>query len=346
MTTRTPLPWQLELAKNFRDPVAMRKALGLTQEPLPGRESPPSPATPGAAPFPLRVPRGYVARMQRGNPNDPLLKQVLPVAEEDIGVPGYTRDPLNERAALHAPGVLHKYRGRVLLLTTAACAIHCRYCFRRHFSHGGEGLFDGDTGNRCLSHRHLGAALAYIRRENTIREVILSGGDPLCLPDERLAPLAKGLADIPHVQRLRIHTRLPIVLPERVDEALLAWLTRTRLHTAVVIHANHPNEIDDNVEKALLRLRTGGIAVLNQSVLLGGINDDGQTLARLNEQLFAIGTLPYYLHMPDPVVGSQRFAVREQRAKAIMTELRTRLPGYLVPQLVREVAGAKYKIPL
>ncbi|VFM96721.1 MAG: L-lysine 2,3-aminomutase [Candidatus Kentron sp. G] len=346
MTTHTPLPWRLELAKDFRDPVAMLEALGLAREPLPGTGSPPPPGTLGAASFPLRVPRGYVARMQRGDPNDPLLRQVLPAAEEDIDAPGYTRDPLNERDALHAPGVLHKYRGRVLLLTTAACAIHCRYCFRRHFSHGDEGLFHGDTGDRRLSHRRLGAALAYIRREDTIREVILSGGDPLCLPDERLAPLAKGLADIPHVRRLRIHTRLPIVLPERVDEALLAWLTRTRLHAAVVVHANHPNEIDDKVEKALLRLRTEGVAVLNQSVLLGGVNDDGQTLARLNEKLFATGTLPYYLHMLDPVAGSRHFAVREQRARAIMTELRTRLPGYLVPRLVREVAGARYKIPL
>ncbi|MBT8420026.1 MAG: 4Fe-4S cluster-binding domain-containing protein, partial [Gammaproteobacteria bacterium] len=205
----------------------MLKVLGLSPAQLGDQRSLDIHATLNT-PFPFRVPRGYVARMQRGNPRDPLLRQVLPVTEEDIQSPGYTQDPLDERGALCGPGILQKYQGRVLLVTTAACAIHCRYCFRRHFSYGNGGLFDSGFGDRRFN-----AALAYIHRDSTIREVILSGGDPLCLADEKLAALAGVLADIPHVERLRIHTRLPIVLPERADDALLTWITSTTLHTVV-----------------------------------------------------------------------------------------------------------------
>jgi len=288
--------------------------------------------------------------MQKGNPRDPLLRQVLPVAEEDIVSPGYTKDPLGECHALRAPGLLQKYQGRVLLMTTSACAVHCRYCFRRHFPHGNAHIESPVTPEnkrgRGVSGRNFGAALTYIRQDDTIREVILSGGDPLCLSDERLAALAIGFADIPHVQRLRIHTRMPIVLPERVDDALLAWLTETCLQTVMVIHANHPNEIDDQVERALTLLRAAGITLLNQSVLLRGVNDHEDTLAALSERLFAAGVLPYYLHLLDPVSGAAHFAVEQQRAREIMAGLRSRLPGYLVPRLVREVAGARYKIPV
>nr|VFJ87849.1 MAG: L-lysine 2,3-aminomutase [Candidatus Kentron sp. H]VFJ89567.1 MAG: L-lysine 2,3-aminomutase [Candidatus Kentron sp. H]VFJ96265.1 MAG: L-lysine 2,3-aminomutase [Candidatus Kentron sp. H] len=352
--------WQSALSKGFQDPMAVLDILGLRPEQrLPHATAHAAPID--IPPFPFRVPRGYVARMERGDPQDPLLRQVLPLAEEHIQSPGYTRDPLNERGALRAPGVLQKYQGRVLLVTTTACAIHCRYCFRRHFSHGDGHYADNDP--------HFRAALTHIRRDNTLREVILSGGDPLCLVDEKLAALARGLADIPHVGRLRIHTRLPIVLPERVDEALLAWLTETvlgrrskdrkgfpfrsiehsgdrGLEVVVVVHANHPNEIDEAVVKALTRLRRAGVLVLNQSVLLRGVNDNEDSLVRLNERLFTTGALPYYLHMLDPVAGSRHFAVEEERAKMIMAELRARLPGYLVPRRVREVAGARYKVPI
>nr|VFK50341.1 MAG: L-lysine 2,3-aminomutase [Candidatus Kentron sp. TUN]VFK51492.1 MAG: L-lysine 2,3-aminomutase [Candidatus Kentron sp. TUN]VFK59654.1 MAG: L-lysine 2,3-aminomutase [Candidatus Kentron sp. TUN] len=328
----------------------MLAALGLTPAQLP--EQSPTESSHGKPPsetnmgrFPLLAPRGYVARMQRRNPRDPLLRQVLPVSEENIIHPGYAKDPLGECHALRAPGVLQKYKGRVLLTTTTACAIHCRYCFRRHFSYGNRHKGE-DTHGEGMWDRNFGMALAYIRENDTIREVILSGGDPLCLSDERLAALANGIADISHVQRLRIHTRLPIALPERVDDALLTWLTGTRLQTLMVIHANHPNEIDEGVENALALLRIAGITLLNQSVLLRGVNDHGDTLVALNERLFAAGVLPYYLHMLDPVEGAAHFAVEQQQAKEIMIELRSRLPGYLVPRLVREEAGARYKIPV
>jgi len=314
----------VELSKSFRDPAALLETLGLSSE---------QPSA-SASSFSFLVPRGYAARMEKGNPQDPLLKQVLPVAEEEVPLSSYTHDPLNERGAERTPGILQKYAGRALLIATPACAIHCRYCFRRHFPY------------RPFTERHLDAAFAYIRREDSIREVILSGGDPLCLTDEKLVALINQLATIPHVQQLRIHTRLPVVLPERVDDNLLAWLTETPLPTVIIIHANHPHEIDETVIKALAGFRTAGIFLLNQSVLLRGINDDGDTLIALSERLFTAGVLPYYLHMLDPVVGVGHFAVEERRAKEIMAEMRSLLPGYLVPRLVREIAGAGYKIPL
>nr|VFJ48236.1 MAG: L-lysine 2,3-aminomutase [Candidatus Kentron sp. DK] len=340
-----PPPWRTELAQSLREPAALLAALGLSAGQFGGeRIAPPppgqSPGTPSPQThrntFPFRVPRGYVARMQRADLRDPLLRQVLPTAEEDTESPGYSDDPLAEGAARRVPGVLQKYRGRVLLITTAACAIHCRYCFRRHFAYGESGL----------SGRGLNTALAWIGREQSIREVILSGGDPLCLDDGRLAELTERIARIPHVRYLRVHTRLPIVLPTRVCGPLVSWLTGTRLRPVVVVHANHPNEIDGQVKAALARLRGEGITLLNQSVLLRGVNDDADTLANLSERLFAAGALPYYLHLLDPVTGAQHFAVSAQRASQIMAELRARLPGYLVPRPVREVAGAEYKIPL
>lgn len=346
--------WQVELSKGFRDRLAMLAALGLATKAMSAPKSISSKPSVGkqpetkVKPFPLLAPRGYVARMQKGNPRDPLLRQILPIAEENIIAPEYTKDPLDEYHALRAPGVLRKYEGRALLMATSACAIHCRYCFRRHFPHGNKDKNQDACGHD--SHRpqdrDFGMALAHIRRDDTIREVILSGGDPLCLIDEKLAALTARLAEIAHVWRLRIHTRLPVVLPERVDDALLAWLTETRLQTIMVIHANHPNEIDDRVEKALIRLRAAGITLLNQSVLLRGVNDHENTLAALSERLFAAGVLPYYLHMLDPVQGAAHFAVDQQRTDEIIVALRSELPGYLVPRPVREIAGARYKVPV
>ncbi|HEX2164949.1 MAG TPA: EF-P beta-lysylation protein EpmB, partial [Thermoanaerobaculia bacterium] len=289
-----------------------------------------------AADFPLRVPRGFVARMRPGDPRDPLLLQVLAAAAEVEPVPGYGPDPLAEAGAQPVPGVLHKYRGRALLVVTGACAVHCRYCFRRHFPYGERGL------TRSAEAR----ALAWLAGEPSIDEAILSGGDPLTLPDDRLAGLAARLAEVPHLRRLRLHTRLPIVLPERVDEALLAWLTGTRLAPVVVVHANHAREIDGAVAAALGRLRAAGVPVLNQSVLLAGVNDSADALAELSEALFAAGALPYYLHLLDPVAGAAHFAVPEERARAVHAALAARLPGYLVPRLVREVPGAPGKVPV
>jgi EF-P beta-lysylation protein EpmB len=293
-------------------------------------------AGPETVEFPMRVPRGFIARMRKGDPGDPLLRQVLPLAVEETSTLGYCEDPLAERAAERVPGLLHKYHGRVLLVVTGACAIHCRYCFRRHFPYAASNP----------ARDQWRAALDYIRADVSISEVILSGGDPLSLPDERLADLIARLAEIPHVRRLRLHTRLPVVIPERITEGLLQALIRTRLRAVMVLHVNHPQELDIATGLAVERLRLAGIPLLNQAVLLCGVNDSAQSLVALSETIFAYGILPYYLHLLDPVAGTAHFTVPEERALELMREVRRLLPGYLVPRLVREVAGAPYKLPL
>jgi len=274
--------------------------------------------------------------MRPGDPADPLLRQVLPLQLETQPHAGYSTDPVGDLQALAQPGLLHKYQGRALLLATAACAVHCRYCFRRHFPYSASEASPGGWQ----------PALDHLAASPDIREVILSGGDPLSLSDQRLAALVHRLEQIPHLQRLRIHSRLPVVLPARVDEALTAWLGATRLQTIVVIHANHPNELDTEVATSMARLRATGVTLLNQSVLLRGVNDDCTTLVALSEQLFAAGVLPYYLHLLDKVQGAAHFDVSEREALALHQAMLVNLPGYLVPRLVREQAGAHYKIPL
>lgn len=324
-----PPRWQQLLAESINDPADLLAALNLGRDWLPAARA-------AARDFPLRVPRGFVARMQPGDPADPLLRQVLPLGEELLETPGYGPDPVGDLAVRIGPGVLHKYQGRALLVTTGACAVHCRYCFRRHFPYGEENPRRGGWD----------AALAAVAADPSITEVILSGGDPLSLSDARLAELTTGIQAIPHVRRLRLHTRLPVVLPERVDERLLGWLGATRLQKVVVIHANHANELDDAVAAAMARLAGAGCTLLNQSVLLHGVNDNAAALAALSERLFASGVLPYYLHMLDPVAGAAHFAVADDDARNLLEELRNRLPGYLVPRLVREVAGAPSKLPV
>jgi EF-P beta-lysylation protein EpmB len=283
--------------------------------------------------FPLRVPHSFVRRMEPGNREDPLLRQVLPAPEEWRESPGFHRDPLGEQQIMPAPGLLHKYRGRALLTLTGACAVHCRYCFRRHFPYG--------AANPGASHWE--AVLAYLVRHQEIGELILSGGDPLTLPDTRLGELARQIAVLPHVRTLRIHTRLPVVLPERIDENLLAWLGNHPRRTVLVVHCNHPNEIDERVCAAMHALRQAGVTLLNQSVLLKGINDDAVTLGRLSEALFEAGVLPYYLHQLDRVQGGAHFEVDDGAARGLMDSLHAALPGYLVPRLVREIPGAPGK---
>lgn len=286
--------------------------------------------------FPLRVPRGFVARMRPRDPADPLLRQVLPVAAELDAVPGWTADPLAEAAVAAAPGMLHKYRGRALLVATGACAVHCRYCFRRHFPYG-EHAGKAEGWSRAVER---------VAADPSIEEVILSGGDPLALADAHLAPLAERLAAIPHLRRLRVHTRVPVVLPERVDAELLAWLGGSRLAPVVVLHANHPRELDAAVAAAVARLRAAGATVLNQAVLLAGVNDSVAALAELSRRLFDCAVLPYYLHLLDRVAGAAHFEVPEGEARRLVRELRGELPGYLVPRLVREVPGAPSKLPV
>lgn len=324
-----PAPWQRHLAAAVRDPAELLALLELDSALLPA-------ARRAAASFPLRVPRGFVGRMRPGDPDDPLLRQVLPLGAETQPSDGFDDDPVGDTAAMAGGGVLHKYRGRALLVATGACAVHCRYCFRRHFPYAdvnaSADAWDG--------------AIDYLQRHPDIREVILSGGDPLTLSDRRLADLARRLESVEHLARLRIHSRLPVVLPERIDDDLLAWLTGTRLKPVMVLHANHGREIDEAVAAAVGRLREAGVTVLNQAVLLAGVNDGADALEELSDRLFDAGVLPYYLHLLDPVAGAAHFDVPEDRARGILEELAARLPGYLVPKLVREVAGAPAKVPV
>ncbi|WP_420826833.1 EF-P beta-lysylation protein EpmB [Chromatium okenii] len=291
---------------------------------------------PDPSPFCLLVPREFVALMQPGNPHDPLLRQILPLRSEERRVAGYVTDPVNDTAALHAPGLLHKYNGRALLLTTAACALHCRYCFRRHLQPATLGM----------STRHHALAIAQIAQDSSLTEVILSGGEPLLLDDAQLEILLAQLAAIPHLRRVRIHTRLPTLLPTRITPQLCAMLSNSRLTPALVLHVNHAQELGSAAAAALQKLRHAGIAVFNQSVLLRGVNDDCAVLAQLSERLFECGAVPYYLHQLDPVAGAAHFQVSDVTARQLLERLRAQLPGYLVPRLVREIPGAAAKYPL
>lgn len=329
LITAPPAAWQRQQAEAVRDPEELLALLGLSPAHLP--------ASPAAAQtFALRVPRGYVARMRKGDPDDPLLRQVLPLDAELETTAGFSDDPVGDHAAVIQQGLLQKYRGRVLVMTTAACGIHCRYCFRRHFP------YQEQAGRSSLWH----SLCQRIAADDSIEEVILSGGDPLTLGDAQLATLVRQLDEIPHLKRLRLHSRQPVVLPERVDAALLAWLGETRLATVMVIHCNHANEIDAHVCQALARLKAAGVMLLNQSVLLRGVNDCADTLCRLSERLFEAGVMPYYLHLLDKVRGAAHFDVDRATAVQLMHQLRCRLPGYLVPRLVEEVTGTPYKQPL
>lgn len=321
--------WQHALAQAVTDPEELLTLLQLDPALLPAARS-------AAKLFPLRVPRGFIARMQRGNPADPLLLQVLPLGAELQETQGFSADPVGDIASRIAPGVLHKYQGRALLIATGACGVHCRYCFRRHFPYGAE-TASGD---------HWHTALSAIRADQSIHEVILSGGDPLSLNDRRLHELTRQLELIPHVRRLRIHSRQPIVLPERVDVGLLSWLRGVRLQKVLVLHANHAQELDTNVASACQALRESGVTLLNQSVLLKGVNDSAEALIDLSKSLFAAGILPYYLHLLDRVQGAAHFEVPEAPAQALLRQLSAALPGYLVPKLVREISGRTSKTPV
>jgi EF-P beta-lysylation protein EpmB len=321
--------WQKVQARAIHDPAELLALLELPASLLPA-------ARRAAERFPLRVPRGYVARMQKGDPTDPLLRQVLPLGDELDDPPGFGPDPVGDLAAMTVPGLLHKYHGRVLLITTPACAVHCRYCFRRAFPYQ-EARPDASPWV---------PALAYIDANPDIEEVILSGGDPLSLGNERLGRLLEAIRAIPHVRRLRIHSRQPIVLPERIDAGLLNRLGRYPLPQVMVVHCNHPQELDGGVIAALKALRETGLTLLNQAVLLHGINDRLETQIELSERLFDAGVLPYYLHQLDRVSGASHFEVPDRCALDLMERMRNRVPGYLLPRLVRETAGLASKTPV
>lgn len=279
--------------------------------------------------FPLRVPRSFASRIEKSNPNDPLLRQILPIIDELNHYEGFSNDPVGDLAAIKEIGVLHKYYGRVLLINTGACAIHCRYCFRRNFPYS----------DLQLSKQQEITAIQTIEKDETIEEVILSGGDPLVLNDARLANLSEKLNQIKHLKRIRIHSRLPIVQPECITAKLLEILQQSSKKIVVVVHCNHANEIDDAVINVCERLKNAGATLLNQSVLLRGVNDDATILCQLSERLFECGVLPYYLHFLDKAHGAGHFQVSETEALTIMTEVQNRLSGYLVPKLVCENAG-------
>ena len=324
-----PRRWQAAWREAVRDPRELLAMLGLESLAVGWSEA-------AARQFPLRVPRGFVARMRHGDPADPLLRQVLPVLEEDRLVPGFSLDAVGDGAARRGGGLIHKYRGRTLLVATGSCAVHCRYCFRRHYPYADDSAAAAGWQE----------AVALVAADPSLHEVILSGGDPLSLANHKLAELTEALRGIPHVRRLRLHTRLPIVLPERVDAGLLGWLHGLPWPVTIVVHANHANEFDPAVDAAMAALRATGTSLLNQAVLLRGVNDSVDALADLCERGHAAGVLPYYLHQLDRVAGAAHFEVPDGEALALHAGLASRLPGYLVPRLVREIAGEPGKTPL
>ncbi len=318
--------WQNAMKHAIRNSKELCEALSLSFETV-------QTSVGGESQFPVFVPLEFLSRMRPGDVNDPLLLQVLPRAEESLVDPAFEDDPVGDRQVEKAPGLLHKYHGRVLLIVSGACAVHCRYCFRRHYPYATA----PKSTERWLP------ALEYILSDSSIHEVILSGGDPLTVVDEHLAELVERLDAIPHLRRLRIHTRLPVVIPQRVDQHLCHWLTKTRLSKWIVLHINHPQEIDEHLVNSISRLQGTGATVLNQAVLLRGINDSVQPLESLCERLVDCGVLPYYLHQLDRVSGATHFEADRAKGLEIVNELARRLPGYAVPKYVVEIAGEPNK---
>ncbi|MGL5108725.1 MAG: EF-P beta-lysylation protein EpmB [Vibrio ordalii] len=285
--------------------------------------------------FAQRVPQSFVDRMEKGNPYDPLLRQVLPLNEEFEWHDGYSNDPLDEQNNA-IPGLLHKYRNRVLMIVKGGCAINCRYCFRRHFP------YQENKGSKPVWQQ----SVDYIAAHPELNEVILSGGDPLMAKDEELRWLIDAISSVPHIKRLRIHSRLPVVIPARITDTLCELLRETRLQVILVTHINHANEINLEFKQQMSRLRAINVTLLNQGVLLKGVNDSVDAQVALSETLFDAGILPYYLHVLDKVQGAAHFFVNDQQAKKIMTGVIEQVSGYLVPKLTREIGGRASKTPL
>jgi len=328
ISTKAHMTWQQELANVITDPKVLLEMLQISPndylEHFKARTL-----------FPVRVPRPFIERMKIGDFNDPLLMQVMPLQQEFLITDGFEEDPLEEHDTV-AEGLLHKYKHRVLMIVKAGCAINCRYCFRRHFPYA----------DNSPNKKRWQQALTYIAKHTEISEVIFSGGDPLMANDEHITWLIKQVEDIAHIKRLRLHTRLPVVIPQRISKDLVEILSRCRLKVTMVMHINHPNEINQTLDNALEPLRKARIPLFNQSVLLKGINDDANVLAQLSEDLFDIGIQPYYLHMFDPVQGAAHFNVAENEAVNIVNQTMAILPGFLMPKLVREIAGQTNKTPI
>ena len=318
--------WQQQLAEAFNNIEDLCRYLHLSPDDLPI-------SAVAAENFPLRVPLSFAACMEKGNPHDPLLHQVLPVKEELLAYPGYSNDPVGDLAAATQTGILHKYHGRVLLINTGSCAINCRYCFRRNFPYA----------DLQLSKQKEDAVIQSIQDDTTISEVILSGGDPLLLSDSRLTRLIRQLDNIKHLQRIRIHSRLPIVLPARITDEFINSLKLSPKQIIIIVHCNHANELNERVIAACNLLKKNDITLFNQAVLLKGVNDNAKVLGELSEQLFSHGIIPYYLHLLDKSTGTGHFEVSETKALELIRQVQAALPGYLVPKLVKEQAGAASK---
>ncbi|MDM7861706.1 EF-P beta-lysylation protein EpmB [Alteromonas sp. ASW11-36] len=320
--------WQKELALSFTDPVKLLEYLQI---------NPADYALDAQARrlFPMRVPRHFAQLMRVGDPRDPLLLQVMPNRAEFDSPTGYVTDPLEEQST-RQPGMLHKYKSRVLMIVRGGCAVNCRYCFRRHFPYA-----DNSPNIQQLQNN-----LAAIAADTNINEVILSGGDPLMAKDSHLARLASDISAIPHIKRLRIHTRLPVVLPQRIDDSFVQWFSELKLQRVLVLHINHANEVSPQLAERLASLQRAGVMLLNQAVLLKGVNDSVEAQVALSEALFAAGIMPYYLHLLDKVQGAAHFDISDEKARELMHGMLTELPGFLVPKLVREEAGKTAKSPI
>lgn len=318
--------WQQEYKNSFTNAKQLCQALELNIGQLPISAA-------AEKQFQLRAPKSYVERMHKSDPNDPLLLQVLPTTYEDNSVDGYLKDPVGDLQSIKTPGLLQKYNGRALLLATSRCAVHCRYCFRRHFPYSTQNP----------RHDAWTQALQQLQQDQSITEIILSGGDPLVLDDAELMKLVAKLESIKHIKKLRIHTRLPVVIPNRICNALLSWIDNSRLNIIMVLHINHAQEINVPLKKKLQQLKNLNCTLLNQSVLLKNVNDSKSNLINLSEALFDAGVLPYYLHLLDKVEGAAHFDVSEKQAIKLMRQITMHLPGYLVPKLVKELAGEHSK---
>ena len=320
--------WKQAMQQCYSDVDSLLAALGLTRQDMP--------EVLADATFPIRVPTTFVERMRYGDPHDPLLRQVLPLAEESKIDPAYMSDPLNEKQSVIQPGVIQKYDGRLLVILTGACAVHCRYCFRQHFPYN----------DHIKSRQQLAGVIQYVSQSPDVNEVILSGGDPLMLDDAKLALWLEALHNVPTIKRIRLHTRVPVVLPERFDQGCLQLLERVVDKGVMVIHSNHANELDEAVAGVITALRNQGWLVFNQAVLLAGINDDFKSQFQHNQRLIDIGVVPYYLHLLDKVAGSQHFDVEPNRAKQLYQQMLEQMPGYMVPRVVREVPGVMHKVAI
>jgi len=317
--------WQKELANAVKNPQQLLEILEITPKKAELSQF-------ARKQFPMLVPMPFVKKMQKGNLNDPLLKQVLPVTDEEIQASGYTTDPLSEQNN-QQQGLLHKYKSRVLLILKSGCAINCRYCFRRHFPYA----------DNQINKSQFPAIIDYIQQHPDINEVIFSGGDPLMAKDAHLFELITLLETLPQLTRLRFHTRLPVVIPSRITPALVARLQQSRLQVVLVMHINHAQEIDADFAHAMALCHQAGIQLLNQGVLLKGVNDNAAALIALSEALFSVNILPYYLFLLDKVQGAAHFDITEQQAQQLHQQMLAALPGYLVPRLSREIAGEKSK---